>query len=170
MFTKRGQGGKMNKDRSHHAPSQPEENWLMKPALEWLEQAEHGGEKERCQMIADLLRDLWRRQAPPSEITPPIVAHSKTEYKRLKEQGANVLPPASPAATPRTDAIERTVVFWQLVEFAQQLERELAEARSQLAAARADERARIKTETRAKAKAKAEAELAAAIRALGEAK
>jgi hypothetical protein len=39
-------------------------NWLMKPCLEWLEQAEHGENKQRCQMIADILRDLWSRQKP----------------------------------------------------------------------------------------------------------
>lgn len=35
----------------------------------------------------------------PSEIEP-IQAHSKTEFKRLTAQGANVVLPASPAATP----------------------------------------------------------------------
>lgn len=48
----------------------PMENWLMKPALEWLEQAEHGGEQERCKRIAELLRDLWRM----THINPPPTA------------------------------------------------------------------------------------------------
>jgi hypothetical protein len=38
------------------------ENWLMKPFLEWLEQAEHGHDNERCKMIAAVFRDLWRNQ------------------------------------------------------------------------------------------------------------
>ena len=29
----------------------PMENWLMKPALEWLEEAEHGAEQGRCRLI-----------------------------------------------------------------------------------------------------------------------
>lgn len=42
------------------AVSDPMENWLMKPALEWLEQCEHGEDNERCNGIAAMLRDLWR--------------------------------------------------------------------------------------------------------------
>ena len=38
----------------------PESHWLMKPALEWLEQAEHFHDNDRCKMIAAVLRDLWR--------------------------------------------------------------------------------------------------------------
>ena len=42
------------------AATDPMQNWLMKGALEWLEQAEHGGENERCKVIAGMLRSLWR--------------------------------------------------------------------------------------------------------------
>lgn len=46
-------------DAPRERPTDPMENWLMKPALEWLEQAEHGENKERCKNIAVLLRTLW---------------------------------------------------------------------------------------------------------------
>ena len=49
-------------------------------------------------------RLLGVKEALPSE-TGPIVAHSKTEYKRLKEQGANVLPPSATGAT--SDIVNR---------------------------------------------------------------
>jgi hypothetical protein len=48
-------------------PTDPMENWLMKPSLEWLEQAEHGADQDRCKMIAAMLRDLWQKQCVPSE-------------------------------------------------------------------------------------------------------
>lgn len=53
------------------AVGDPMENWLMKPALEWLEQAEHCDNNDRCKRIAALLRDLWRNQLPRSEIEEP---------------------------------------------------------------------------------------------------
>lgn len=59
----------------------PMENWLMKPALEWLEQAEHGGEQQRCKVIAEILRDLWRRQA---DTHPPALSDERIrEIARL---------------------------------------------------------------------------------------
>ena len=38
----------------------PNNNWLMKPSLDWLENAYHGENQARCRMIAGMLRDLWR--------------------------------------------------------------------------------------------------------------
>lgn len=55
----------------------PMENWLMKPALEWLEQAEHGENQQRCKMIADLLRDLWR--GPSTGVTSAVTETAPTE-------------------------------------------------------------------------------------------
>lgn len=51
-------------DAPRERPTDPMENWIMKPALEWLEQAEHGENKERCRGIAALLRDpnAWLHQ------------------------------------------------------------------------------------------------------------
>ena len=70
----------------------PMENWLMKPALEWLEQAEHGGEQQRCKVIAEILRDLWRRQAdthPPAlsdePLDPALVSKLWHETQNIQE-------------------------------------------------------------------------------------
>lgn len=64
-------------------PVDPMENWLMKPCLEWLEQAEHGDENKRCQMIASILRDLWKRQPPVAPVYEQMVTgnHSIGVFK-----------------------------------------------------------------------------------------
>ena len=48
------------KERSVQERGDPMNNWLMKPSIEWLENAEHGENQDRCKMIAAMLRDLWR--------------------------------------------------------------------------------------------------------------
>jgi len=75
-----------------------------------------------------------------SETGKPLQAHSKTEYKRLSAQGANVLPPEQTAAhqTPRTDRVAEHPVatpmhkIGLLADLARQLERENAELRARL--------------------------------------
>ena len=57
----------------------PMENWLMKPALEWLEQAEHLHDNERCKMIASLLRDLWRNKSASN----PVCESSNVANNRI---------------------------------------------------------------------------------------
>lgn len=56
------------------APIDPMENWLMQPALEWLEQAEHLHDNERCKTIAALLRDLWRQLPREGNTVAPTKA------------------------------------------------------------------------------------------------
>lgn len=41
--------------------AQPDDVFLIGSALDWLENAEHLQDNERCKMIAAILRDLWRR-------------------------------------------------------------------------------------------------------------
>ena len=47
-------------DAARKGRGDPNGNWLMKPSLDWLENAEHGENQARCRMIAEILRDLWR--------------------------------------------------------------------------------------------------------------
>jgi len=47
-------------DAARKVSGGPNVNWLMKPSLDWLENAEHGENQARCRMIAGMLRDLWR--------------------------------------------------------------------------------------------------------------
>lgn len=50
----------LEQDAARKGRGDPNGNWLMKPSLDWLENAEHGENQARCRMIAEILRDLWR--------------------------------------------------------------------------------------------------------------
>tara|TARA_R110000868_G_scaffold54158_2_gene169541 strand:- start:27 stop:941 length:915 start_codon:yes stop_codon:yes gene_type:complete len=98
----------------------------------------------------------------------PIQAHSKTEYKRMVEQGANVLPPGG-ADTPETDALvaKFEACDYLFVNHARKLERERDAARAENAnLAKAIEAIRLLQKFTYQEFQKADAELAAANKQL----
>jgi hypothetical protein len=87
--------------------AEPDDVWLIGSSLDWLENAEHGQNKDRCRIIADILRDLWRMRSPAEQMLPANVENTS---------GAPVegSPTPAPAAGPRNesalaDAIEFTL-------------------------------------------------------------
>lgn len=63
----------------------PMENWLMKPALEWLEEAEHGAEQGRCRLIAGMLRDLWKNNDTMGAFPVAPAAAQEMEMTRRRD-------------------------------------------------------------------------------------
>lgn len=108
-------------------PTDPMENWLMKPSLEWLEQAEHGADQDRCKMIAAMLRDLWQKQCVPSETgTQPSFNVIMAERDAAMRENAELRRELEREGILRENVASDLV---RVIQRAETAERQLAEAR-----------------------------------------